>query len=208
MTMNELLLRECRSFHAMIGRFEQIIKGMPELAIEQVIKEAKAENAAETSAGEGGERKPATRNKAETPCAAEVKAAGFCAFTQASLFDGVDNADKTADANAAKNPFTGKIPKSAKIQKKPVRRRGTPGIDKAKAMENFRKIVNGREILDLKDVNLIFGYNESTSGTFISCAVKRGDLMTIRYGQHTKFLAKDVKDFVKRWYAQEVQQGE
>lgn len=83
----------------------------------------------------------------------------------------------------------------------PPRRRGAPAVDRKSALRNYRDIVRGREIVNLSDVNRIFGYNSSTSGTFVRDAVRHGSLKTIEYGRlGRKFLAKDVMSFIRAYF--------
>lgn len=90
----------------------------------------------------------------------------------------------------------------ALIGKKPhfFAKKGCPTITRKQVLANFCKIALGKELLTLAQVNKIFGYNESTSGTFIKHAVKRGELAVIPCGKTMKFLSLDVRAFIKSYY--------
>lgn len=80
-------------------------------------------------------------------------------------------------------------------------KKGCPTLTRKQVLANFNKIVQYREqILDLAEVNKIFGYNKSTGGSFIKHAVKRGELGTIPCGKTMKFLALDVRAFIKSYF--------
>lgn len=98
----------------------------------------------------------------------------------------------------SKNAISGK----ESVKHKP----GSPKVTRKQALANLRRIVNERKSanesdrLDLREVNMIFGYNESTSGTFIKNAIKRGDLLSVRYKKGIKFYPYDVKAFINLYY--------
>lgn len=79
-------------------------------------------------------------------------------------------------------------------------KKGCPTITRRQALINFINIALGKDLLTLAQVNQIFGYNESTSGTFIKHAVKRGELLMIPSGKVMKFLSSDVRAFIKSYY--------
>ena len=83
-----------------------------------------------------------------------------------------------------------------------VRRiKGMPKVSRREAMANFREIAGGKSLLDLADVNRIFGFNRSTSGTFVKNAVANGKLIEVPVGAKRKFVAKDVKRFISAFFS-------
>lgn len=210
--------KELRAAHAVIARAEVLIKQMeqfvPAEVHQEVVealrklqkKEAEKKTPTPSSAEAIGEQPKSTPPSEATVTTQEVlgpsgsveaKQKHSC-FVQGEFFDmGSSASGKDADAAETKDS---KKKKGSATQKPLVHKRGTPTISRKEALKNFREIVKDREIIDLQDVNMIFGYNKSTSGTFIRCAIRRGDLSEIKYGKKVKYLAKDVKNFLKEWY--------
>ena len=81
---------------------------------------------------------------------------------------------------------------------------GYPKVTRREALRNLRQIEKNRaesgksDRLDLSEVNMIFGFNPSTSGTFIKNAIRRGELITTRYRSSEKFYSYDVRSFIDR----------
>ena len=211
MTPPEMVLKELRAAHAVISRAEWVVKQYMN-ASEPSNSAKKAEN---TPSGASEEVGKAT----DTPNCPEAVDCEICAdfalpkgkkaiqeeFDLSESTTGKigekENKLKNASEKANKTDEKSEIDGSATVVKKDIKRkRGTPVIDRRTALANFRTIAGSKEILDLGDVNRIFGYAPNTSGIFIKYAVQRGDLGTITYGAQKKFLARDVKEFIKSWY--------
>lgn len=125
------------------------------------------------------------------PCPSDPTA--VCAFkkpSQDELFDTSVYADGEPNASdAEENPLD---------QAKFVR--GEPTLTRSQVNALFSQIANDRDILDRGDVNQIFGYSRTTNGSFVSHAIKRGELGFVACGSQMKFLAIDVKNFIKTYF--------
>ena len=81
------------------------------------------------------------------------------------------------------------------------RTKGTPKVSRREALANFREIAGSKTLLDLGDVNRIFGFNRTTSGTFVKTAVAQGRLVEVPVGAKRKFVAKDVRRFIAAYFS-------
>lgn len=216
----EMLKRECRSAHAVIGRLEWMLSNLLDVDTpltptghEMVAVDPPTSPIVDTDKNKApATDKPQTPKKdiaAIYPFAYQSKRPTFSQMEMWGAIDSITSAKSgKAGENAGNNNPTGNNTSRSKsaLATTPAnttkRKRGCPTITRKEAMENYKRIVGERVILNLSDVNMIFGYNESTSGCFIQNAIRRGDLMTIQYGKARKFLAKEVKTFLKEWYAQ------
>lgn len=190
-TPMEMLLKKLSAAHAVIGEAEWIVK--------QYLAECKA--------NERDIKVDAPVKIAEAPC---VKAATAVTPTkrkllepehieQCSLFGDLFAANSSAPIREPRR--VPDLPKFKVVKPKAVRHPGTPAIGKKQALKNFAEIAGNKVILDLGDVNRIFGYNRSTSGVFIKNAVKNGELKSITDGAFVKYLAKEVRRFITAYYA-------
>lgn len=90
---------------------------------------------------------------------------------------------------------------ASKAQKSaPPAKKGAPKLTRQQVLSNFRQFAKGKDLLDLSTVNRIFGYAETTSGSFIRHAVKRGELGMIPVGRQNRFLASEVRSFIKSYF--------
>lgn len=225
--------KELRAAHAVISRAESLLKncviGVSEISdeVRYAIKMESAERRFlvkrteegvpgipdEAVGGEGS-----VRRGEESDCGGETKAVegrpsetqkpiGFVqpefALGQGGSSDPEDGHSTECDGRNERETAVD----TAKKDEKPSVKRGFPTIGRKQALKNFREIVGTREIIDLQDVNLVFGYHKSTSGTFIRCAIRRGELAQIQYGSKMKFLAHDLKNFIKTWYDEAEKNG-
>lgn len=117
-------------------------------------------------------------------------------MTQPDLFDGVP---------AMPSKTAGKPNENAENKRK----YGAPKLSKKRVMANYRQIAKSNDqLLDLVDVNRIFGYSPKTGGSFIRYAIRRGDLRATYVGRMQKFLAFDVRNFIATHYERTAQSGE
>lgn len=205
MDAKELILKRLRAAHAIISEAESLVKNCSMLEMQLSYGQKAAtkdsretvtnchglEEAGTVSANASGDNPVATSlPTSDAPTAEDVPAE---TIVQQDLFTDIVNvASHGKDEKPVKD--------GSKKSNKPVHKRGTPSISYKEAMANFRRIIGDRKIVDLKDVNEVFGYNKSTSGQFIKNAIRRGELSFCQSGALRKFVAKNVKNFVKAWY--------